>query len=79
MELISSWERKGIEQGIQQGLQVGKEILVIRQLNRSFGSVMQQIKEQLDTLPADKLDELGVALLDFTSVIDLENWLSDNS
>ena len=74
MELVSSWERKGIEQGRQEG----KEELVIRLLNRRLGSVAPEVKERLDTLPVEKLDELGEALLDFASVADLEIWFSRN-
>jgi hypothetical protein len=72
MELVSSWERKGIEQGLHEG----KEGLVIRMLTRRFGSVAPQVTQRLDELPVDQLDELGVALLDFASVADLEAWLS---
>jgi hypothetical protein len=70
MDLVSSWERKGIHEG--------KEGLVIRQLNRRFGSVAPEVTERLDELPIDTLDELGVALLDFASVADLEAWLSQH-
>lgn len=70
MDLISSWERRGIHDG--------KEGLVIRQLNRRFGSVAQTVTERLDELPIEQLDELGEALLDFQSIADLENWLSQH-
>jgi len=70
MELVSSWERKGIHEG--------KEGLVIQLLNRRFGSVTPQVKERLNELPTDQLDELGVALLDFASVADLDVWLSQH-
>lgn len=53
----------------------GKETLVARQIRRRFGSVSDEVMEQLDRLSTEQLDDLGEALFDFTSVADLENWL----
>jgi len=72
MELVSSWERKGIEQGMHEG----KEGLVIRQLKRRFGSITPQVTQRLGKLHVEQLDELGEALLDFASAADLETWLA---
>jgi hypothetical protein len=80
MGLISSWEQKGIEKGIEQGIEqgqhAGKEDLIARQIERRIGSVSPQVVERLTQLSTAQLDELGVALLDFTSVADLEKWLA---
>jgi hypothetical protein len=82
MLLVSSWERRGIEQGIQQGIQQGthqgKETLLMRQIQRRFGSIAAEVAGQIDALSSDQLDELGVALFDFASLGDLEAWLSHN-
>jgi hypothetical protein len=78
MLLVSSWERRGIEQGIQQGTHQGKETLIMRMLQRRFGSIAAEVAGQIDTLSSDQLDELGVALFDFASMGDLEAWLSHN-
>jgi hypothetical protein len=67
MGLISSWEQKGIEKG--------KEGLVIRQIKRRFGSVSEAVTGRLDQLSAYELDDLGEALLDFSSPADLDMWL----
>jgi hypothetical protein len=72
MELMTSWEQKGL----QQGLHDGKEGIVSRLIKKRFGAVSPEVEERLDTLSADELDELGEALLDFRSVADLETWLS---
>lgn len=72
MDLVSSWERRGIERGLHDG----KEGLILQMLNRRFGDIAPQVKERLNELPTDKLDELGLALLDFKSLTDLETWLS---
>jgi flagellar biosynthesis/type III secretory pathway protein FliH len=80
MELMTSWERAGIEkgreEGKQEGRQEGKEELVARLIQRRLGAVSPQLLEQLAHLSSEQLNELGVALLDFTTAADLETWLS---
>ncbi len=68
MELMSSWERKGRLEG--------KEELVVRQIMRRFGSVTSQVRERLNRLSAEQLNELGEDLLDFKTPADLDAWLS---
>lgn len=68
MEITTSWELTGIMQG--------KETLVARQLRRRLGTVPAALAAHLDTLTPDQLDDLGEALLDFTTPADLEDWLT---
>ncbi len=68
MEMMTRWRREGIQEG--------KEKLVTRLINKRLGSVPSEITTRLDRLSSDQLDELGEALLDFTSVADLEDWLA---
>ena len=80
MELITSWQQEGrtqgMTQGIMEGMTQGKETLVARLLRRRFGSVSTEITARLASLSADQLDDLGEALLDFSTVADLEQWLA---
>ena len=80
MEMMTSWERdgltRGIAQGITQGITQGKEALVVRQLRRRFGTVPAPTVARVAALPAEQLDDLGEALLDFSSAADLERWLA---
>ncbi len=80
MEIVTSWEQRGITQGrtegITQGRTEGKETLIARQLRRRFGLVSTDLTARLDTLTPDQLDDLGEALLDFTAPADLEAWLA---
>ena len=84
MEIMSSWERTGLErglvegisQGIAQGLTQGKESLVLRQIGKRFGSEAPPVSERLDRLSAAELDELGEALFDFKEPAELEDWLA---
>ena len=68
MEVLTYWEKKGRQEG--------KEELVVRQIQRRIGVLVSETEKRLATLTSDQLDDLGVALLDFTSKEDLENWLS---
>ena len=52
--------------------------LVLRLLARKLGNLTPQLKERVNSLPIDLVESLGEALLDFTSIADLENWLSHN-
>ncbi|HLK57679.1 MAG TPA: DUF4351 domain-containing protein [Chthonomonadaceae bacterium] len=72
MQLMTSFKREGI----QIGQHDGKETLVIRQLRKRFGEISPEITKRMDALSSDQLDELGESLFDFTSIIDVENWLA---
>lgn len=58
--------------------QEGEQRLIIRQLNRRIGEIHSSLIQKVQELPVEKLEELGEALLDFTSVTDLETWLEHN-
>lgn len=74
MTMWSEWGQEGMRQGLHQG----KQELVSRQIQRRFGSVPAEVTERLDTLPSEQLDELGEALFDFSSLSDLETWLTSH-
>ncbi len=71
MEIISSHRREGREEGLHQG----KEELLALQLQHRF-STLPDGTEKLDRLTSKQLDELGLELLKFKSLHDLETWLS---
>jgi predicted transposase/invertase (TIGR01784 family) len=73
MQVTTSWEEKGLGRGIEQG----QRSLVLRLLNRKVGSLSDGIQSQVEALSLDQLGVLSEALLDFTSLTDLENWLVD--
>jgi predicted transposase YdaD len=71
--------QRGKQQGIEQGLQQGKQQeanLLIRLLNRRIGQIPQDLTRQVSNLPLEQLENLGEALLDFTTEADLVNWLN---
>jgi predicted transposase YdaD len=52
--------------------------LVIKLLNRKLGDLSPQFQAQVSALSIDRVESLGEALLDFSSMTDLEVWLSQN-
>ncbi|MFN6185345.1 MAG: DUF4351 domain-containing protein, partial [Microcystis sp.] len=70
--------QEGVQQGRQQGLEQGRiqeANLVIRLLQRRFGEIPQNLEEIIRKLPVERLEDLGLALLDFDTLTDLDNWL----
>jgi hypothetical protein len=88
MELITSWERKGRAEGLREGraeglregraegLREGQRLVVERMLTRRFGALPSGMRARLATLTADELTALADALLDFTSLAEVEAWLA---
>jgi predicted transposase YdaD len=85
MKIVTSWMEEGLQQGRQEGRQEGLEegrrqealALVLRQLARRVGVVAPQLQERIQELPIAQIEDLGEALLDFSTKADLEAWLDD--
>ena len=75
MTYITTGERIGYERGIAEGKQEGEQNLVVRQLLKRVGSLPEEIRKKIQTLSLNQLESLGEALLDFTAIEDLFNWL----
>ena len=61
-----------------EGELIGEARVIMRQLNRRLGSVPVRVSDQIQLLTIPQLEDLGEALLDFTSLADVEGWLSQN-
>jgi predicted transposase YdaD len=64
-----------------EGLEIGQQqekAFVIKLLTRKLGNLSSQTQSQVSVLQIDRIESLGEALLDFTSMADLETWLSQN-
>ena len=64
------------QEGLQDGLEK-EQRLIIRLLNRRIGEIDSLLVQKVQQLSVEKLEELGEALLDFTSITDLETWLKN--
>jgi len=59
----------------EEGKEEGKEDLIIKLLKRRIGEINPSVIEQVKALDIDSLDGLGEALLDFSTIYNLEKWL----
>ncbi len=55
--------------------QEGELSLILRQLNRKVGELPQEIRQRIEALSLEELENLAEALLDFTNMNDLHVWL----
>ncbi len=72
-------KEEGRLEGRQEGRQEGKQHLILRLLNRRVGEIDASLIERIRGLSIEQLENLGEALLDFSSVADLETWLNPQS
>ena len=81
-EIKSEGIKEGIQEGEQRGLEQGRlseARLILRLLTRRVGELPQDICQQIEALPLEQLENLGEALLDFSSMIDLQAWLNQEN
>ena len=77
-DILQKGEEKGRKEGEKRGEQQGEQRTIIRQLNRRFGELDSSLVDRIKTLNIEKLDNLADALLDFSNINNLVNWLNDN-
>lgn len=75
---IKLQETRVYQDAMADGEVMGEARLVLRQLNRQVGSLPPQISERVRQLTVQQLEDLGEALLEFTGLADLEEWLSQD-
>jgi hypothetical protein len=78
MPYITSVEQIGFERGIQEGQHQGERVLILRLLTCKVGKLPAATHKKVEALPLVQLEALAEALLDFTSLADLQTWLSQN-
>ena len=67
MQITTSWMRQGIEQG--------EKKLTLRLLKRKIGQISPNLETEIMSLNIEQIEALGEALLDFSNLDDLINWL----
>jgi hypothetical protein len=72
-EAFLQWE----QQTQAKSRQDGEKALILRQLTRCMGELPDSVRAQIGTLAIPQLEALGEALLDFSSLADLETWLAE--
>ncbi|NJM77372.1 MAG: DUF4351 domain-containing protein [Acaryochloridaceae cyanobacterium RU_4_10] len=53
----------------------GERSLIFRQISRRIGQITPTTETQIQSLSLTQLESLGEALLDFSELSELENWL----
>ena len=48
----------------------------MRQIKHKFGEVNSALVEKIESLNSSQLEDLGEALLDFSTIDDLVNWFN---
>ena len=77
MPFISPTEELAMERGVERGIEQGEQQLILRLLNRRIGEIQSSFIDTIRTLSIEQLELLGEALLDFSSITDLEQWLEN--
>jgi predicted transposase YdaD len=67
-----------IEKREQRGRKQGEVAMLLRLLTRRVGAIAPDIENQIQQLSIPQLEDLGEALLDFSSVNDLTSWLENH-
>ncbi|MDD1428914.1 Rpn family recombination-promoting nuclease/putative transposase [Dolichospermum sp. ST_sed9] len=70
-------KQEGIQEGRQEGRQNEAKRLLLRLLSKRFGKLTDRQTLLISSLDVEELEELGEALLDFVSLVDLDNWLAE--
>lgn len=63
------------QEGREEGREEATVSLVLRQLTKRLGTLAEDTRDSISSLPLPVLEDLGEALLDFTSLADLYAWL----
>jgi len=71
MELTTSWKEEGLELGRERESQ-----LVLRLLRKRFGALDPEMEARIRQFSFERLEELGEACLDLTSLSELKDWIA---
>ncbi len=74
---LEETEQAGIMQIVTSWAEQAERSLIFRLLTRRVGEIPDATKAKIDKLPITQLEDLGEALLDFSSLADLETWLNN--
>jgi len=72
-EAFLQWE----QQTQAKSRQDGEKALILRQLTRRVGALTEPVRSHIEALSSSQVEALGEALLDFSSLSDLETWLTE--
>jgi predicted transposase YdaD len=68
-------ESKAYQEIYAEGREEERRAFILMQLYRKFGQLSPQQQTRIQSLSSDRLQVLGLALLDFTEMANLDHWL----
>jgi hypothetical protein len=75
MEVLTSWTEEGIERGRQEE---GRSLILLL-LEQRVGALLQPTKDRINTLSLPQIESLALALLNFSTPTELEDWLDSQA
>ncbi|MDJ0581945.1 MAG: DUF4351 domain-containing protein [Crocosphaera sp.] len=60
----------------ERGIEQGTRSHIISQLKRKFGDIPASLETDIMGLTINEIEDLGEALLDFSTIDDLVNWFN---
>jgi predicted transposase YdaD len=73
-EIFETGEQQG-EQRAEQRALTREKAWIFRLITKKLGEIPPDLRSTIELLSIDQLEVLGEALLDFTNLQDLQNWL----
>ncbi|MEM6754920.1 MAG: Rpn family recombination-promoting nuclease/putative transposase [Cyanobacteria bacterium P01_C01_bin.38] len=70
-------KQEGLQEGEQRGQEKEARLLILRLLTRRVGELSEEMRKKIENLSLEQLENLGEALLDFSSMGDLQTWLDE--
>lgn len=67
------------EEGREEGREEGTRSLILLLLTQRLGAMPNSLSEQINALTLAQLEALAIALLNFSTLTDLETWLSQQN
>jgi len=68
---LQQGREEGLEKGLEKGRHNGELALLMRQIEKRFGSVPESLRERLANMPDSEIESVGLRLLDARTIDDL--------
>ncbi|MBF8276225.1 MAG: cytosolic protein [Candidatus Brocadiaceae bacterium] len=63
--------QQGVQQGMRQGMQQGESTMLVRQMERKFGQVSEEVKQKIEAADSNTLLEWGEKILSASTIEDV--------
>ena len=63
--------QQGMQQGMRQGMRHGESTMLLRQMERKFGQVSEEVKQKIEEADSDTLLEWGEKIISASTIDDV--------